>query len=363
MNAKKDYTVARNQTLQTWHVRFYVDGKRKSHQLGNFCDLTEEQAKAKAKSMWKSLTKPQAPRVPTVSLLTDLYREERMPKRLSTRRTYDTWLNKHIIPQWGTCEITEVKARPVELWLQSLELSPKSRASIRGLVGNLWNYAMWREDVPIQRNPMELVEIKGAGKRLKQPRSLTEEDFGRFIQHLEEPIRTAALVCVCLGLRMSECLALKWGDVDWLGGRLRVERGIVRQHVDDVKTTGSKKHLPLDAQLLGVLNLWKQTTQFSAQEDWIFASPVQLGKLPWSYPHMWKRFQVAATKAGIGTFGTHVMRHTYRSWLDAAKTPIAVQQKLMRHASITTTMDIYGDVITNEQEQANSKVAVMAIRH
>jgi len=40
------------------------------------------------------------------------------------------------------------------------------------------------------------------------------------------------------------------------------------------------------------------------------------------------------------------MRHSYRSWLDAVGTPIAVQQKLMRHASITTTMNIYGDVVT-----------------
>ena len=48
-----------------------------------------------------------------------------------------------------------------------------------------------------------------------------------------------ALVCVCFGLRISECLALKWSDVDWLNGRLSVQRGIVKQHVDNVKTTGS----------------------------------------------------------------------------------------------------------------------------
>jgi integrase len=37
------------------------------------------------------------------------------------------------------------------------------------------------------------------------------------------------------------------------------------------------------------------------------------------------------------------MRHTYRSWLDAVGTSIAVQQKLMRHADIRTTMNVYGD--------------------
>src|SRR5208282_5627554 len=53
----------------------------------------------------------------------------------------------------------------------------------------------------------------------------------------------------------------------------------------------------------------------------------------------------------------HAVRHTYRSWLDAVGTPIAVQQKLMRHAGIRTTMNTYGDVVTDEMARAASKVA------
>jgi len=55
------------------------------------------------------------------------------------------------------------------------------------------------------------------------------------------------------------------------------------------------------------------------------------------------------------------MRHTYRSWLDAVGTPIAVQQKLMRHADIRTTMNTYGEVVTDEMSQAASKVAGLAL--
>jgi hypothetical protein len=60
------------------------------------------------------------------------------------------------------------------------------------------------------------------------------------------------------------------------------------------------------------------------------------------------------------TVSTHTMRHTYRSWLDAVGTSIAVQQKLMRHADIRTMMNVYGDVVTDEMEQAHSKVVRMA---
>jgi len=55
------------------------------------------------------------------------------------------------------------------------------------------------------------------------------------------------------------------------------------------------------------------------------------------------------------------VRHTYRSWLDAVGTPIAVQQKLMRHADIRTTRNIYGDVVTDETQQAHSKVLSLVI--
>jgi integrase len=40
---------------------------------------------------------------------------------------------------------------------------------------------------------------------------------------------------------------------------------------------------------------------------------------------------------------------------------LAVQQKLMRHADIRTTMNVYGDVVTNEMQEAHSKVVDLAL--
>jgi integrase len=85
-----------------------------------------------------------------------------------------------------------------------------------------------------------------------------------------------------------------------------------------------------------------------------------LAVLPWSYDQIWRVYQKAAAKAAIGKLGTHALRHTYRSWLDAVGTPIAVQQKLMRHADIRTTMNVYGDVVTDEMRQAHGKVVRLA---
>ena len=54
--------------------------------------------------------------------------------------------------------------------------------------------------------------------------------------------------------------------------------------------------------------------------------------------------------------GWHTFRHSYRSWLQESGAPLAVQQELMRHASITTTMKTYGKVMSDSKRQANSKL-------
>jgi integrase len=182
-------------------------------------------------------------------------------------------------------------------------------------------FAMWCGVLDVARNPIDLVVVKGATKRIRKPRSLTVEQFQRLAAFLRAPFNTMALVSVCLGLRVSKLLALKWRDVDWLGAKLNIERGIVKQIVDDVKTDSSRKSLAIDQELLEVLRVWKQTTQFSAEEDWIFASPLKLGRLPYSYTGFWRELERATKEAGIGHLGTHAFRHTYRSWLDAVGTP------------------------------------------
>jgi integrase len=113
--------------------------------------------------------------------------------------------------------------------------------------------------------------------------------------------------------------------------------------------------------MLEELKVWKQGTQFPAPEDWIFASPLKLGRLPWCYDQILREFGKAGIAVGIGKLGTHSMRHTYRSWLDAVGTSLAVQQKLMRHADIRTTMNIYGNVVTNEMADAHGKVVGLAL--
>ena len=171
-----------------------------------------------------------------------------------------------------------------------------------------------------------------------------------------------AVVCASLGFRISECLALRWSDVDWLRAKICIRSGIVNQNVDDVKTVDSGGPVSISNELLQELEFWKGSSEFSGENDWIFASPLKLGRLPYSYTGFWRELDRAGKEAGVGHLGTHSFRHSYRSWLDAVGTSIGVQQKLMRHADIRTTMNVYGDVVTNEMQLANQKVAELALR-
>ena len=346
----------------TWHLKWLdEEGQSRRRQLGTIFELPTRADAEKAAEPFRRMLRKSTQVVPTVSALAEQWIIEKMSTRASTSRSLRAWLKNHILPAWGDQPITNLQARPVDLWLRGLSLSPKSRVHLRGLIRQLWDFSMYCGQVPLDRNPMELVRIAGATKRQRKPRSLTVEEFQRFLPQLGEPFRTIALVCVSFGLRISECLGLKWSDVDWLNARLSVERGIVRQVVGDVKTEYSGRAMAIDSEMLTLLKAWRQQSQFAGNSDWIFASPSKLGRLPWSYPRVLQAFYTAAENAGIGRLSTHTMRHTYRSWLDAVGTAVAVQQKLMRHASITTTLNIYGDVVTNEMAQAHSKVVQLAL--
>jgi len=52
----------------------------------------------------------------------------------------------------------------------------------------------------------------------------------------------------------------------------------------------------------------------------------------------------------------------YRTLLDAAGAPVGVQQKLMRHAQVSTTMNLYGNALMNEKRKVNTNVVRMVLK-
>jgi integrase len=69
-----------------------------------------------------------------------------------------------------------------------------------------------------------------------------------------------------------------------------------------------------------------------------------------------------AHRQSVVTGRWHTFRHTYRSWLDETGAPLKVQQELMRHASIQTTMNVYGQAMSSSKREANGKVVEMVLK-
>jgi integrase len=246
--------------------------------------------------------------------------------------------------------------------LKQLDLAPKTKGHLQNLLRVLFNCAMRWEFLTIGENPMKLVRVRGGSKRTKEPKVLTIPQFQRLVQELDDPYRTMVILDLATGLRCSELFALKWYDVIWDDLTLLVRRGIVDTVVSDVKTEYSRAGMPLDPALAEVLLNWQRLTEFNKPDDWVFASPFKAGAAPWQPWRVQQRhIAPAAVRCGIGHIGWHTFRHTFRSLLDETGAPLKVQQELMRHADIRTTMNIYGKAMEKSKREAHGKVVRLVL--
>ena len=92
----------------------------------------------------------------------------------------------------------------------------------------------------------------------------------------------------------------------------------------------------------------------SGEQGWVFPNP-NTGMVWHSSVLQGEVLVPAGKKIGIESLGWHTFRHSYRSMLDVCGAPIGVQQKLMRHAQVSTTMQ-YGNAYMTEKRKAHGAV-------
>jgi len=264
-------------------------------------------------------------------------------------------INNHISPKWGRSLLREVKPYAVQEWLRKLEVAPKTKGHIRALMYRLFEKAMLWELIPFERNPMGLVELRGVSKRRKPPRILTADEFVSLFNQVLQPYRSMVLLAGCTGLRISEILGLRWTSIDFEHLIMEVKEGYARSQVTELKSEASRDELPLDPDVATVLLEWRRLCP-ETKEGWVFPSP-RTNK-PYDSSSLRKKLlKPAAKRAQIEGFGGwHTLRHSYRAWLDETGAPLGVQQKLMRHANISTTMNVYGGALMEAKRQANTSV-------
>jgi integrase len=209
----------------------------------------------------------------------------------------------------------------------------------------------------VSRNPIELV--RQSSRRLRIPRVLTADEIRLLLAELSEPYHTMVLVAACLGLRVSEIIGLQWRDFDWDKRTVLVQRSVVQCQVGETKTEGSCRPLPVDPGLATRLQDLRRCSSYICATDWVFANDA--GRPRWQETILERQLKPAALRAGIGKVGWHTFRHTYSTMLRSAGTDIKVQQELLRHANIQTTMNVYTQAVSDQKREANSKVVEMVL--
>jgi len=154
-------------------------------------------------------------------------------------------------------------------------------------------------------------------------------------------------VAAMTGLRQGELVALRWRDIDWTAGVVRVRRTYSRGEWGTPKSRRSSRAVPLADRAARALERHFQRSAYRADDDIVFCHP-HTGN-PYDASKLRERFYDAMRTAGMGhrvgrqggiTF--HSLRHTFGTRMAAVGVPMRTLQEWMGHRDHTTTL-IYAD--------------------
>jgi len=101
---------------------------------------------------------------------------DRFPQRHTTNNSYRNYLERYTIKQFRSVAIANVKPLIVDRWLKQVPVAPKTKAHIKSVMRQVFEYAMLAELFEMRRNPMDFVRVVGATMRETEPRILTLDE-------------------------------------------------------------------------------------------------------------------------------------------------------------------------------------------
>jgi integrase len=308
---------------------------------------------------------------PTVGAYLDEWVAGRRKIRETTRAAHRGCINVYLRPHLGDIPLDALRKahidRMVNWIIASGRLSPASLYQVVAVLRAALNTAI--KEQLISFNPVvqvELPEIPQTERPVWTPAQALQ-----FLEYACEDRYVAAYRIVLLGgLRRGEVCALRWSDINWDTGKIRVERGLVYlagELTEQPTKTGRTRVVALDAETVEALRQHRKAQaadRLAAANAWhdgdyIFAradgSPVQPKTL--SY-----RFQVLAREAGLPEIRLHDGRHMSATWGLIAGENILVTSKRLGHARPQITQQLYQHVLDGMQEQAAERRAALLTR-
>jgi integrase len=265
----------------------------------------------------------------------------RSPKGMETTESH---LRCHLRPYFGRRQLRQVTPSIVLRWQNDLEskLSHSGVMACRSILLRILEAA--RRERLIPTNPVHDVE---APKPPINPerifghegrRTLTPEEFGRFLAACRPFYRDHFLTQIGTGLRSGELLELRRIEVI----EVRYEAGrFGRGFKAKPKSPASVRVVPMCEQVRQAIG--RQLPAGARPDELVFPGPggsngVPRGaRTPLSTHNLRRVYQAAVAAAGedlahLDLRGPHDLRHTFATWLEDAGIPSRVIDELMGHA-------------------------------
>lgn len=241
--------------------------------------------------------------------------------RITTRTDYENRIYNHIIPEIGKIPLNRLSQSDLQQFYAKEKTDGRklhaktygkglSDRTIRGIHANC-RTALQRavQDGLIRTNPA--VGCKLPPKKAREMQVLTQNEIIRFLhQAKEEGCYELFLLELGTGMRRGEILALKWSDLDFTTGELRIERQVYIIKAEVIisapKTKASIRTVILPPSLLKTLVAYKETVD----SEWMFPSPTNNGR-PRNPSSVRKRLQLILERAGCKKVRFHDLRHPY----------------------------------------------------
>lgn len=291
--------------------------------------------------------------------------------KVTTRESYELYINVHIKgSEIGKIPLNKLKTTDLQRFYnaklkcecknQKQTLSPTTVRYINLIIKGALKQAV--NNRMIQENVTDGVVLPK--KRKVEITPLTREEVMRFLETAKDDrLYTLYLLEVMTGLRRGEILGLKWEDVDFKAGRLKVIHNLYRVNNTDKdaeskyklvlltpKTESSKRTIPLNQFMVEELLRHKKEQEREKRlygEDYRDLGMV-FCKLDGDYispREFLRQYQRLLQKAGLERKRFHDLRHTVASLLINANENPKVIQQLLGHSTISTTLDIYAHVM------------------
>jgi integrase len=269
-------------------------------------------------------------------------------KRRSTYCGYkNIWL-RYVQPN-GDVALRDVRTYEAEEMLKDIarreNLSCTTLGHIKHFLSGTFRYAR-RQGVLENPNPIHDVEIPRA-RPAGETYAYSLEEETQMLSILPEPAATVVATAAFTGARKGEIRGFAWQNYD--GSEIRVEKSVWRSYPDEPKRPKSKSAIPVIAQLKLFLDRhWERCgrprTGFIFSNE--FGNPMNLEALALDV------VRPALEKANLQWRGWHAFRRGLATNLHTLRVPDKVIQRILRHANVTTTMNIYVKTVSAEAANA-----------